>query len=49
MCWIAMRGAMQGKVSAAFEKYHIPLSNTGGAVMIFDHEHQPAQRALAAE
>jgi protocatechuate 4,5-dioxygenase beta chain len=46
MCWIAMRGAMHGHVSAAFSKYHIPVSNTGGAVMVFDN--QPAM-ALAAE
>jgi protocatechuate 4,5-dioxygenase beta chain len=47
MCWIAMRGAMRGHVSTAFQKYHIPVSNTGGAVMVFDHE--PVQRAMAAE
>lgn len=46
-CWIAMRGAMQGRVTAAFQKYHIPVSNTGGAVMLFDHERTP--QALAAE
>ena len=46
-CWIAMRGAMSGRVSTSFQKYHIPISNTGGAVMILDHV--PAPRALAAE
>ena len=48
MCWIAMRGAMHGRVSAAFSKYHIPVSNTGGAVMIFDND-TAEPRALAAE
>ncbi|MGE3642976.1 MAG: class III extradiol dioxygenase family protein [Beijerinckiaceae bacterium] len=37
MCWLAMRGAMSGHVSVAHETYHIPVSNTGGAVMVFDH------------
>jgi len=41
MCWLAMRGAMKGRVTARNETYHIPVSNTGGAVMLFDHESQP--------
>jgi protocatechuate 4,5-dioxygenase beta chain len=45
MCWLAMRGAMHGRVSAAHSTYHIPVSNTGGAVMVFDHEPKPALRA----
>ncbi|MDP4593032.1 MAG: class III extradiol dioxygenase family protein [Beijerinckiaceae bacterium] len=46
MCWLAMRGAMSGHVSAAHASYHIPVSNTGGAVMVFDH--QPASVLKAA-
>ncbi len=46
MCWLAMRGAMQGNVSVHHETYHIPVSNTGGAVMVFDHDR--TSKALAA-
>ena len=45
MCWVAMRGAMQGKVSSPYGFYHIPVSNTGGAVMVFDHERQQLRSA----
>jgi len=47
MCWIAMRGAMQGRVSKLHSLYHVPISNTGGAVMLM--ENAPAPQALAAE
>ena len=47
MCWIAMRGALNGKVSTVSSTYHVPISNTGGAVMLLSNE--PAPALLAAE
>lgn len=47
MCWIAMRGALQGRVSKLHSMYHVPISNTGGAMMLL--ENAPRPRALAAE
>lgn len=38
MCWIAMRAAMQGKVTELHRSYHIPISNTASAVMLFSNE-----------
>lgn len=46
MCWIAMRAAMQGKVTELQRSYHIPISNTASAVMLFSNE--PALNAKAA-
>ena len=34
MTWIAMRGALQGRVSVETSLYRAPISNTGGAVML---------------
>lgn len=45
MCWIALRGAMSGHVSPAHQFYHIPVSNTGGAVMVFNHQAQAMRQA----
>lgn len=45
MCWIALRGAMSGHVSPAHQFYHIPVSNTGGAVMVLNHEAQGMRQA----
>ncbi len=47
MTWIAMRGAMQGRVTQISSTYHVPISNTGGAVMLL--ENHPVPRAIAAE
>ena len=47
MTWIAMRGALSGSVSVAASTYHVPVSNTGGAIMLLDHRPNPT--ALAAE
>ena len=44
--WLAMRGAMTGQVTEAFRNYHIPISNTAAATMVF--EHQPAGMRKAA-
>lgn len=46
MCWLAMRGAIPGPVSVAHSTYHIPISNTAGAVMVFDA--LEAEKAVAA-
>lgn len=47
MCWIAMRGALQGRVSKLHSTYHVPISNTGGAVLLM--ENKPRAQAMAAE
>ncbi len=47
MCWIAMRGALQGRVSQLHSTYHVPISNTGGAVLLL--ENAPRAQAMAAE
>ena len=47
MTWIAMRGALTGDVSTVTSTYHVPISNTGGAVMLLANHPIPAQ--LAAE
>jgi protocatechuate 4,5-dioxygenase beta chain len=44
--WIAMRGALQGDVSELHRNYHIPISNTAAATMVFDHR-RGAQRQAA--
>jgi len=36
--WLAMRGALLGEVSEAFRNYHIPISNTAAATMVFDNQ-----------
>jgi protocatechuate 4,5-dioxygenase beta chain len=36
--WLAMRGALSGKVSLAHSTYHIPISNTAAAILLLDHE-----------
>ena len=46
MTWIAMRGALTGRVSKVTSTYHAPISNTGGAVLLLKNE--PATRRLAA-
>jgi protocatechuate 4,5-dioxygenase beta chain len=36
--WVAMRGALTGKVTEAHRNYHIPISNTAAATMVFDNQ-----------
>lgn len=43
--WIAMRGALLGRVSKAFCNYHIPISNTASALLLLDHEAAGARQA----
>ena len=35
--WIAMRGALTGRVSKIHDNYHIPISNTASAVMLMEN------------
>jgi protocatechuate 4,5-dioxygenase beta chain len=35
--WIVMRGALTGRVSKLHSNYHIPISNTAGAVMVLEN------------
>jgi protocatechuate 4,5-dioxygenase beta chain len=44
--WMAMRGALTGTVTEAHRNYHIPVSNTAGATMVFAN--QPKARLRAA-
>jgi len=44
--WMAMRGALSGKVTEAHRNYHVPISNTAAATMVFDNE--PSVRRKAA-
>jgi protocatechuate 4,5-dioxygenase beta chain len=44
--WMAMRGALTGAVTEAHRNYHIPVSNTAGATMVF--ENRPVARLRAA-
>jgi protocatechuate 4,5-dioxygenase, beta chain len=39
--WIAMRGALTGRVSKVHSNYHIPISNTASALLVL--ENQPAE------
>ena len=38
MTWIAMRGALRGKVSKVTRAYQAPISNTGGAVLLLRND-----------
>jgi protocatechuate 4,5-dioxygenase beta chain len=43
--WVAMRGALTGKVAEAHRNYHIPVSNTAGATMVLDNRARPRLKA----
>jgi protocatechuate 4,5-dioxygenase beta chain len=43
--WIAMRGTLRGHVTEAFRNYHIPISNTAAATMVFDYRPEPPRQA----
>jgi protocatechuate 4,5-dioxygenase beta chain len=36
--WIAMRGALTGRVSKLHSNYHIPISNTASALLVMENE-----------
>jgi len=44
--WMAMRGALTGRVSELNRNYHIPVSNTAAATVVYDN--QPASQRRAA-
>jgi protocatechuate 4,5-dioxygenase beta chain len=43
--WIAMRGALVGNVNELHRNYHIPISNTAAATMVFDNQSKVARKA----
>jgi protocatechuate 4,5-dioxygenase beta chain len=43
--WLAMRGALLGEVSEAYRNYHIPISNTAAATMVFENRAVPQRKA----
>jgi protocatechuate 4,5-dioxygenase, beta chain len=36
--WIAMRGALTGRVSKVHSNYHVPISNTASALLVLDNQ-----------
>ena len=43
--WMAMRGALTGRVSEAHRNYHIPISNTAAATVVLENAGRPARQA----
>jgi protocatechuate 4,5-dioxygenase beta chain len=43
--WLAMRGAMTGHVKELHRNYHIPISNTAAATMLFENTPVAARKA----
>jgi protocatechuate 4,5-dioxygenase beta chain len=44
--WMAMRGALTGRVTEMHRNYHVPISNTAAATMVLENR-APAQREAA--
>ena len=42
--WIAMRGALTGRVSKVHSNYHIPISNTASALLVLDNQTRAMER-----
>jgi protocatechuate 4,5-dioxygenase beta chain len=42
--WIAMRGALTGRVSKVHSNYHIPISNTASALLVLDNQAEATER-----
>ena len=42
--WIAMRGALTGRVGKLHSNYHVPISNTASAVLLLENEAQVEMR-----
>ena len=36
--WLAMRGALCGRVSKLHSNYHIPISNTASGILLLDNQ-----------
>ena len=45
--WMAMRGALTGTVSELHRNYHIPISNTAAATMLFENRPRAERRKAA--
>ena len=45
--WIAMRGALTGRVSKVHSNYHIPISNTASALLVLDNLPRDAEHRKA--
>jgi len=43
--WMAMRGALTGRVSEAHRNYHIPISNTAAATVVYTNEKEAGRKA----
>jgi protocatechuate 4,5-dioxygenase, beta chain len=43
--WMAMRGALTGKVNELNRNYHIPISNTAAATVVYDNQAAIERRA----
>ena len=43
--WMAMRGAMTGRVSELNRNYHIPISNTAAATVVYDNQMEAKRKA----
>ena len=43
--WMAMRGALTGRVTEVHRNYHIPISNTGAATIVLENDSKMARRA----
>jgi protocatechuate 4,5-dioxygenase beta chain len=42
--WIAMRGALTGRVSKVHGNYHVPISNTASALLVLENDGQAEMR-----
>jgi len=45
--WMAMRGALTGTVSELHRNYHIPISNTAAATVLFENKPRVERRKAA--
>jgi len=43
--WMAMRGALTGHVSELSRNYHIPISNTAAATVVYDNQAERGRKA----
>jgi protocatechuate 4,5-dioxygenase, beta chain len=41
--WIAMRGALTGRVSKVHSNYHVPISNTASALLVLENQQSIAE------